>query len=114
MRALRSIVFTLALLVFTIAPAAAQQAVRVASYNIKFLSTGVSSKGDRLTKLKQVIALLDADVIGLQEIDDRAALELLFPPADWDIYIDDDSNDDQDVAVVVRHPFTIKAADLNA
>ena len=70
--------------------------------------------GDRLTKLRALVSLLDADVIGLQEIADRAALALLFPPADWDIFIDDESDDAQDLAIVVRHPFKIKAADLNA
>jgi endonuclease/exonuclease/phosphatase family metal-dependent hydrolase len=114
MRGLRFVVSTVALLFVSIAPAAAQQAVRVASYNIKFLSTNVSSQGDRLAKLQQVIARLDADVIGLQEIADRAALELLFPPAQWDIFIDDESNDAQDVAIVVRRPLKIKAPDLNA
>ena len=114
MRASRVFVSTLALLWLTIASAAAQQPVRIASYNIKFLSTNVSSQGDRLAKLRQVISRLDADVIGLQEIADRAALTLLFPPADWDIFIDEDSGDDQDVAIVVRHPLRIKAPDLNA
>ena len=85
----------------------AEQSVRIATYNIKFLSTGVQQQGDRLTKLRQVIELLEADVIGLQEIADRAALELLFPPADWHIVIDDDSGQTQDLAAVVRKPFRI-------
>jgi len=78
------------------------EVIRIASYNIQFFSTGVVNQGDRLAKLKQVIDLLDANVIGLQEIDDRAALELLFPPAQWEIVIDDASGDAQDVALVVR------------
>lgn len=48
--------------------AAQEQIVRVASYNSKFLSTAVSSQGDRRAKLQEVITRLDADVIGLQEI----------------------------------------------
>lgn len=76
--------------------------ITVASYNIKFLSVEVQNQGDRLSKLKSVIAQLNADVIGLQEIKDRAALELLFPPDEWTIVIDDASGDDQDVAVVAR------------
>jgi endonuclease/exonuclease/phosphatase family metal-dependent hydrolase len=85
----------------------AQEQLRIATYNIKFLDTNVSSQGDRLSKLQQVISLLDAQVIGLQEIKDRAALELLFPPQDWSIVIDDDSNDTQDVALAVRKPFKV-------
>jgi exonuclease III len=87
------------------------QRVRVASYNIKFFKVGVQNQGDRLDKLKRVVQLLDADVIGLQEIDDRAALELLFPPATWTILIDDDSGDDQDVAIVVRKPLKVLGFD---
>jgi endonuclease/exonuclease/phosphatase family metal-dependent hydrolase len=85
----------------------------VASYNIKFLSTNVQTQGDRQQKLRDVIDLLDADVIGLQEIDNRAALQLLFPPADWQIIIDDDSGENQDVALVVRRPFTALGFDAN-
>ena len=104
------------LLLATSVHAQEQQVVRVASYNIRFLSTNVSSQGDRLTKLRSVIQLLDADVIGLQEIDNRAALALLFPPQDWHIVIDDDSSDSQDVAVVVRKPLKVVGlpADLDA
>ena len=88
-----------------------QQNVRVATYNIKFLDTTITAQGDRLSKLQEVITLLDADVIGLQEIADRAALERVFPPSDWTILIDDDSGDDQDVAIVVRKPFTLLGVD---
>lgn len=35
------------------------------------------SQGNRLEKLKEVVASLDADVVGLQEIDKRAALRLV-------------------------------------
>lgn len=89
---------------------AAQQPVRVATYNIKFFKSSVSAP--RLANLKEVVAALDADIIGLQEIDDRAALERLFDTADWDLVIDDQSGDDQDVAVAIRHPF--KALGLSA
>src|SRR5262245_23269350 len=54
--------------------------VRVATYNIQFLSTEVVNQGDHLSRLREVIAALDADVIGLQEIADRAALRHVFPP----------------------------------
>jgi endonuclease/exonuclease/phosphatase family metal-dependent hydrolase len=97
-------------------PVFSQEQIRVASYNIKFLKTSVSTEDDRLTKLREVIAHLDAKVIGLQEIDNRAALELLFRPQDWHIIIDDNSNDDQDVALVVKKPLRILAVnpDLDA
>src|SRR5688572_22652298 len=95
---------------------AQEQIVRVASYNIKFLSTEVTTQGDRQAKLQEVIRRLDADVIGLQEIADRTALGLIFPSSDWHIVIDDDSGDTQDVAVVVRKPLRVVGlpADLDA
>lgn len=86
----------------SLAIAWSQDQIRVASYNIKFFSTGVTNQGTRLDKLKSVVQILDADVIGLQEIDDRAALELLFPTNAWEILIDDASDDDQDLALAAR------------
>lgn len=114
MSAPRVLTAALTAFVLGVLPASAQQNVRVASYNIKFLSTDVTSQGDRLAKLHQVIARLDADVIGVQEVADRAALELVFPPDRWDVFIDDHSGDTQDLAIVVRHPLRIRAPDLDA
>ncbi len=101
------------------AAAASAERVRVATYNIKFLSVrdspcgrlpveDVRTQGKRLDKLRQVIQLLDAQVIGLQEIDDRQALEQLFDPAQWALIIDDDSNDCQDLALAVRLPLKVR------
>ena len=93
--------------------------VRVATYNIKFFSIrhspcgrlpveDVRTQGTRLEKLREVIRLLDAQVIGLEEIDDRQALEQLFDPKQWTLVIDDDSKDCQDVALAVRHPLKVR------
>jgi endonuclease/exonuclease/phosphatase family metal-dependent hydrolase len=97
------------------AAAGGAERLRVATYNIKFLSArdapcgrlpveDVRTQGKRLDKLREVVRLLDAQVIGLQEIDDRQALELLFPPAEWTLIIDDDSQDCQDLALALRRP----------
>jgi endonuclease/exonuclease/phosphatase family metal-dependent hydrolase len=96
----------LALLV-SLAPAALGQerVIRVAAYNIQFLNTSISAA--RRANLREVVQHLDADVIGLQEIADRAALQAIFPPSEWQIVIDDDSSDTQDVAVVVRRPLEV-------
>ncbi len=83
-----------------------ENAVRVATYNIKNFSTDVVSQGDRLEKLKEVIKTLKADIVALQEIADRQSLELLFPPEDWNIIIDDESESPRDLAVVLRKPIT--------
>jgi endonuclease/exonuclease/phosphatase family metal-dependent hydrolase len=97
----------LVLVAATSTAAQVREFVRLGTYNIKFLNTQVVDQGDRLAKLRTVIESLDADVLGLQEIDDRAALHILFPASQHDILIDDQSSSNQDVALVVRRPCTI-------
>ena len=82
---MKRILIAIVLCLFLTPLAKSETTVRVATYNIKFLSTNVTQQGDRLEKLIEAIGLLDASVIGLQEIDDRAALELIFPPSTLDI-----------------------------
>lgn len=79
--------------------------VRIATYNIQFLNA--NEKVQRYTDLKELIAAVDADVYALQEIDNRAALERVFDPATWQLVIDDDSSDNQDLAVAVRAPLEV-------
>jgi endonuclease/exonuclease/phosphatase family metal-dependent hydrolase len=83
--------------------------LRVADYNIKFLSVeDLDAKPQRKQRLKTVIEQLKPDILALQEIKDRQALEQLFDSDEWSILIDDDSNDAQDLAIVVRRPLTFK------
>lgn len=93
--------------------------MRIADYNIKLLNKDtIGGHGDRLDKLRSLIAMVDADIYGLQEIADRASLELIFPPAEWSLVIDNESKSglNQDLAVAVRKPFIVKDidADLDA
>lgn len=91
-------------------PAAAEATgtLRIATYNIQHFKSDATQQGDRVEKLKKLVEKLDADVIALQEIADRAATNLIFPPEKWDVVIDDDSADTQDLAVAIRKP--LKAA----
>jgi endonuclease/exonuclease/phosphatase family metal-dependent hydrolase len=113
---LSSALFALFLSVFLVGVAQAQEPLRVATYNIRFLDADkLSSEGDRRDKLRQVIERLEADIIGLQEIKDRRALETIFPPTEWLLVIDDESGDEQDLAVAVRRPLrVVRPASLNA
>lgn len=86
-----------------------EERIRIATYNIKFLNKNIST--ERLKHLKDVIKHLDADIIGLQEIDDRQALEGVFPKNEWHIIIDDDSNEKQDLALVVKKHLNVKGFD---
>ena len=87
-------------------PGRAQESrFRVATYNIQFLNAG--NNAARLQDVREAIAALNADIIGLQEIADRDALEAVFDPGAWDLVIDDQSSDDQDLAVAVRRPLRV-------
>ena len=88
--------------------------VRVATYNIQFLNKDISA--GRKANLQSVLGHLSADVIALEEIADRPALQAVFNPQDWILVIDDDSADPQDVALAVRRPWQVEgvAADLDA
>ena len=107
--------------------ATAGRRVTIATYNIKWLSSKTTTCGEdigvtdvrtqkdeygnRLMRLQQIVKSLDADIIGLQEIRDRKALELIFgTDGKWTIVIDDESNDCQDLALAVRKPFTVVGA----
>jgi endonuclease/exonuclease/phosphatase family metal-dependent hydrolase len=113
---LRSALLPLFLLVLLGGIAQAQEPLRVATYNIRFLDADkLPNEGDRHSKLKQVIERLEADIIGLQEIKDRRALEALFPPDEWLLVIDDESADEQDLALAVRRPLrVVRPVSLNA
>ena len=85
--------------------------IRVADYNIKFLSaTALNAKPQRKERLQAVIEELKPDIVALQEIRDRQALEQLFDPNTWSILIDDDSGDDQDLAIVVKRPLKVQGS----
>ena len=58
-RTLRRLAAVVSVLLLSASPALAQHNVRVAQYNIQFLSTDVQNQGNRLDKLRQVISLLD-------------------------------------------------------
>ena len=85
--------------------------LRIAAYNIQFLDSNNSEA--RLQAVREVIEAVDAHVFALQEIDDRAALEEVFDPGVWQLVIDDQSGERQDLAVAVREPLTV-LGDLNA
>ncbi|MFM1921188.1 MAG: hypothetical protein RLZZ303_2822 [Candidatus Hydrogenedentota bacterium] len=100
----------------------AEPALRVATYNAEWLSSqdvtclgtvevaDVRKQTGRLENLQKTLANLNADIVGLQEIHDRAVLELLFPGDAWTIVFDDETQDCQNLALAVRAPLTVKGA----
>jgi endonuclease/exonuclease/phosphatase family metal-dependent hydrolase len=98
-------------IVLMLCTASGQETVRIATYNVKFLNN--EAPQERLQHLRDVVDLLDADVIGFQEIDDRDALRQILPQSDWQILLDDDSGDDQDLAIAVRAPWRIAGSGVS-
>src|SRR5690606_36891665 len=58
-------------------------AARVMTYIIQFLNRQSAKQGDRIEKLRKIIVDIDPTIVGVQEVEDRAAMELVFPPAEW-------------------------------
>lgn len=75
-------------------------ALTVATYNTKYLSACVNYK--RSEAFQTVVDHLRVDVVALQEVRDRSALELFFPTETWAIVFEDASTDDQNLAFAVR------------
>lgn len=107
--------FAILLLIIGITPVviAQEQKIRIATYNIEWFG-GKPSSQERIQRLKSVIEKLNADVIGLQEIKDRATLRQIFASDKWQIVIDDQSNENQDVALAVRLPFKVMSQNGNS
>jgi endonuclease/exonuclease/phosphatase family metal-dependent hydrolase len=78
--------------------------IKIATYNIYWLDEGISEA--RRDRLRQVILELDADFIGFQEIQSRAALENILPD-NYEIGILDDRDELQELAIAVRRPFEL-------
>lgn len=94
-------------LIFVLLSCACQQPekeFKIATYNIYFLDDGISA--ERKQHLQSVINLLDADIIGFQEIASPAALENILPES-YQIAMLNVPEEVQEVACAVRWPFRI-------
>ena len=95
-------------LLFLASSALADTELRVATYHIRFLDADdLPRQGDRKEKLKKVLEELAADVVALQGVKDRRALQALFRQDNWHLIIDDDSANNQNVALAVREPLEV-------
>jgi exonuclease III len=79
--------------------------LRLATYNIQNLTAESARTGDRIEKLRKIVADIGADVFALQEIADRQTAAFVFPASEWHLVIDDDSPDAQDLAIAIRKPW---------
>lgn len=107
MRWLRSLLVTAVLAVgVACIPQTRSDSARFATYNIQWLSE--DAHPDRVNRLKNIFRSVNADVIGLQEISSRKALEQFFD-SNYTIAIMDEVDEDQEVALVVRKPYRVES-----
>lgn len=94
----------------------APTSLRVVTYNIQNFNRETTANGERIKNLRKVIADINPTVVGVQEVADRACMEMVFPRDKWNVVIDDDSDDKQDVAFAVRKEWKLVgvAEDLDA
>jgi endonuclease/exonuclease/phosphatase family metal-dependent hydrolase len=72
-----------------------------ATYNTHFLSACMAKQ--RQSNFQLVVdELSSVNVVALQEVRDRIAVEYHFKPEHWTIVIDDDSTDDMNLAFAIR------------
>lgn len=78
--------------------------LRIATYNISWMNETMSE--GRKQNLKSVLANLNSDVVAVQEVQSRKAMEQVFGH-EWEIGILDETSEVQEVALAVRKPLKI-------
>lgn len=86
-----------------------KRGLRVATYNIAFLTE--KEHPERIENIRSVISNLQPDILALQEIYSRRALETVLG-TEWEIFIWDKPDEDQEVALAVRKPLSIAHAEF--
>ncbi len=84
---------------------AEKDGLRVATYNIEWFSEDANP--GRIANLKSVLNNVQPDIIGLQEIQSRKALNQIFDDK-WEIGMMDEASEDQEVAIAVRKPLKLE------
>lgn len=83
--------------------ASSAEKVRLMTYNIEWLSD--RSNPGRISNLKAIVEEIDPDVIAMQEVSSRKAVEQ-FLGSDWSIAILDSPEEAQELALAVKAPFS--------
>ena len=83
--------------------------MRVAAYNMEWFSEAANP--ERIANLRSVLANLRPDVISMEEIQSRKALDQVFGD-EWTIGIADLPDEDQEEAIAVRKPFRLVSSEL--
>lgn len=89
--------------------AKADGTVRVMSYNIQWFSEDADA--ERITNLKTLLSEIKPDVVALQEIQSKKALQQIFDSS-WQIEMNDDPKEYQELAVAVRSPLKVVKSEM--
>lgn len=99
----------LGLLLVCVASCQEQKAgTRVCAYNMEWLSE--EAHPERIGRLKTIIRQINPDILAMEEVQSRAAVEQLFDSS-WDIAIKDDLAEYQEPALAVKKPYKIEDYD---
>src|SRR5687768_7641151 len=82
--------------------------LRVATYNIEWFSEDANP--ERIANLKSVIGSIKPDVVGLEEIQSKKALQQVFDDT-WEIGIKDEASENQETAIAVKKPLQLVECD---
>ncbi|MCW5939386.1 MAG: endonuclease/exonuclease/phosphatase family protein [Fimbriimonadaceae bacterium] len=82
--------------------------VRLMTYNIEWFSEDANPQ--RVANIKQILNETKPDVVALQEIQSKRALEQIFGP-EWQIGILDSADEKQELAIAVRKPFVLVSSE---
>ncbi|MBL8049429.1 MAG: endonuclease/exonuclease/phosphatase family protein [Chthonomonas sp.] len=103
---MKHLTFALASLSLAGSALAQTTAMRVASYNLEWFGEGATA--ERIANINSVLSNLKPNVIGLMEVQSKAAVAQLFPAGgDWQVGIQDDPTEPQELAIAVRKPFKL-------
>lgn len=107
MRALRSLLVAVVLaLGVACVPQSQSGSTRVATYNMQWFSEDANPI--RVDRLKNILRSINPNLIGVQEVQSRKALEQLFDST-YTIAMMDEEDEDQEVALIVRKPYTVES-----
>lgn len=95
----------------TVTAGQAAVTIRIATWNVKAFGREGPVEPARLRRAQAVVEKLQADVVAVQEMENRATMDLLFPPAVWQNVIDDDDPDGLQLALAVRRPLLAATRD---
>lgn len=84
--------------------------VRAMTYNIEWFSEDANPQ--RVANIKAVLADVKPDIVGMQEIQSRKALEQVYDPKEWQLGLDDDPKEAQELAIAVRRPLMLVGSEM--